>query len=114
MKRNAASGALSALYALGSPFACLSLAVLSATAYVEHKQISHFEGGAGYEVMYQIPLWFVLYVAVVIGAYLLLRRRLWLLAVAAVCLGVASMPAVSYIAELAWDVRLPPGPLGRL
>ena len=114
MNRNIAGSVLSALYALGSPFACLSLAVLSATAYVEHKQVSHFEGGAGYAVMYQIPLWFVLYVAVVVGAYLWLRKRLWLLAVVAALLGLASMPAVSYIAELAWDVRLPPGPLGRL
>ena len=114
MKRNVAIGLLSVLCALGFPFACLSLASLSATAYVEHKHVSSFEGGAGYAVIYQIPLWFALYAAVLAGAYLLLRKRPWLLAVVTVSLGVASMPAISYIAELAWNVRLWPGPLGRL
>lgn len=114
MNRNIATPVLAALYFIAGPFAILSLAVKSATAWVESRHTSNFEGASGYAVMYQIPLWLVLYLAMLIAVFLLLRKRLWLLAMVTVLLAVLAMPSISYIAELSWNIRLPTGPLGRL
>lgn len=115
MNRKIASGLLGALYVIGGLFACATLSALSASAYVQYKHISNFEGGSGYAAMFQLPLWMLLYGAILLVAYaMLLRKRLALLAVAVALLGFLSMPTLSFVAELAWNVSLPPGPLGRL
>ncbi|WNL44315.1 hypothetical protein RKE25_12840 [Dyella sp. BiH032] len=114
MKRKFTSCLLSVLYAIGGLFACISLAVWSATAYVAYRHISNFEGAAGYAAMFQMPFWYLLYAALLVGAFLWLRKHLWLLAVAVVVLGCLTMPAINAITELAWDVSVPTGPFGRL
>ena len=114
MKRKITGDLLFALYAIGGLFACVSLAVWSATAYVAHRQVSNFEGASGYAAMFQMPFWYLLYAGLLIGAYLWLRKRLGLLVVAVVVLGCLSMPAINAITELAWDVSVPTGPFGRL
>jgi hypothetical protein len=106
---------LAALYALCGLPACVSLAFWSAVALVEHRHVSNFEGGSGYAAMFQLPLWLLLYAAILIAIYLLwLRKRTWLLAVATVLLVFLAMPAISLVAQLALDMNLPAGPLGRI
>jgi hypothetical protein len=114
MNRNVITAVLASLYFVAGPFATLSLAVKSATALVEARHVSNFEGASGYATMYQTPIWWLLYMALLVAAFVLLRRRPWLLAAAAAMLVVLSMPSISFIANLAWDISLPAGPLGRL
>lgn len=106
---------LAALYALCGLPACVSLAFWSAATLVEYRHVSNFEGGSGYAVMFQLPLWMLLYAVVLLVIYLFwLRKRPWLLVVATVLLMILSMPTVSLIAQLAWNMDLPAGPLGRI
>lgn len=115
MNRKIAGALLGALYGMGGLLACATLSALSASAYVQYKHVSNFEGGSGYAAMFQLPLWMLLYLAILLVAYvMLLRKHLVLLAAAVVLLGWLSMPTLSFVAELAWDAHLPPGPLGHL
>ena len=115
MDRHVARWPLAALYALSSLLACVSLAFWLASTLVSHLHVSNFEGASGYAAMFQLPVWMLLYAGIFIVAYVLwLRRRLWLLATATVLLLFLAMPAISFIVQLALDVDISPGPLGRI
>lgn len=115
MDRHVARWPLAALYALSGLLACVSLAFWSASTLVSHLHVSNFEGASGYAAMFQLPVWMLLYAGIFIVAYVLwLRRRLWLLATATVLLLFLAMPAISFIVQLALDVDISPGPLGRI
>ncbi len=86
-------------YFLCSFFACMTFAGWAAVAFVEARHVSHFEGGSGYAAMFQMPLWFVLFLLLAWLAFIPLRRHTLILGLLTLIFAGFAVPFFVFVAS---------------